>query len=178
VYKCSRVGCQRLFLTRYIIAPWIVEEVDAIAFDSVFPREKHPEVTELLTDERIPPDVRADLNEAECCFQNQLYQAFGAMARRVVHSICADLRAYDGDLHSQISDLETRQRISAGNAETMHAIRTLGRNGAHPEWEKVTQEMATTGIELLIWLVRDLYATPDVPDWKGEKRYRLDKRRR
>lgn len=50
-----------------------------------------------------------DLLEADRCFHSKLYNAFGALARRVVHSICADKGAYEArDLYIQIEDLGGR----------------------------------------------------------------------
>jgi hypothetical protein len=139
-----------------------------------------PPVSSLATDEEhIPELVRDDIREADRCYHNQLFNAFGAMARRVVHSICADKEAYEhNSLEVQINDLLTRSLITQEVSDRMHLLRKLGRNGAHPEWEIVSSEMAKTGWETMLWLVSEVYKTsvPELPDWPSTKRYKLPKK--
>jgi len=138
-----------------------------------------PQVTELVWDTALPLLVRADLREADRSYHAKLYNAFGAMARRVVHSICADKGAYENkDLHNQIEDVLRRNLVSAEVAQRMQVLRTLGRNGAHPEWENVSQEQAEKGMELLLWIVREVYrvGVPELPAWQHKKRYQLPKK--
>jgi tetratricopeptide (TPR) repeat protein len=78
----------------------------------------------------LPSLVRDDLIETQVCLQNQCWNAFGAMARRTVHSICADLGCAKGDLNDQIEDLATNLKLNTDESRTAHEIRTLGRNGA------------------------------------------------
>jgi tetratricopeptide (TPR) repeat protein len=124
----------------------------------------------------LPSLVRDDLIETQVCLQYQCWNAFGAMARRTVHSICADLGCGKGDLYDQIEDLGASHKLNPDESRTAHEIRTLGRNGAHPEWEPVTEQMATIGWGLLVWLCKHLYEQPPAsPNWSSttERRYRL-----
>jgi tetratricopeptide (TPR) repeat protein len=126
--------------------------------------------------QNLPPLVRDDLIETQVCLQNKCWNAFGAMARRTVHSICADLGCAKGDLKDQIEDLAANHKLKTDESQTSHEIRTLGRNGAHPEWEPVTEQMATIGWGLLIWLCKRLYEQPPAsPNWSSTtgRRYRL-----
>jgi tetratricopeptide (TPR) repeat protein len=124
----------------------------------------------------LPSLVRDDLIETQVCLQNQCWNAFGAMARRTVHSICADLGCGNGDLYAQIEDLAANHKLNSDECRTAHEIRTLGRNGAHPEWEPVTEQMATIGWGLLVWLCKHVYEQPPAsPNWSSTtgRRYRL-----
>ncbi|HIA52404.1 MAG TPA: DUF4145 domain-containing protein [Candidatus Melainabacteria bacterium] len=124
----------------------------------------------------LPSNVRDDVIESQACLQNKCWNAFGAMARRTVHSICADLGCSKGDLKDQIDELCALNRLKLEEANSAHEIRTLGRNGAHPEWEPVTEEMATSGWGLLIWLCKRLYEQPPAsPNWSTTttRRYRF-----
>lgn len=124
----------------------------------------------------LPSLVRDDLIETQVCLQNQCWNAFGAMARRTVHSICANLGCARGDLKEQIDDLAANHKLNADESRTAHEIRTLGRNGAHPEWEPVTEQMATIGWGLLVWLCKRIFEQPPAsPNWSSTtgRRYRL-----
>lgn len=124
----------------------------------------------------LSPLVRDDLIETQVCLQNQCWNAFGAMARRTVHSICAERGCARGDLRDQIEELAANHTLNIEESRAAHEIRTLGRNGAHPEWEPVTEEMATSGWGLLVWLCKRLYEpAPANPNWSATtaRRYRL-----
>lgn len=116
--------------------------------------------------DRLPPDVHSDWLEAKTCRESGCWNAFGALARRVVHSICADLGSSKGDLFDQIEELHRDSRLSADEAAVAHELRTLGRNGVHPEWEPVSENMTAQGWGLLSWLIGRLYdPPPSSPQW-------------
>lgn len=139
-----------------------------------------PPFTDLVNEVRLVPDlVRKDLLEADRCYHNKLFNAFGAMARRVVHSMCAAQGAYAApNLHQQIEDIKNRNLVSSRVADYMHALRTMGRNGAHPEWEAVTEEMAEKGMKILLWLIKEVYEIdlPQVPVFAKDRRYEHPKK--
>lgn len=62
-----------------------------------------------------------------------------------------------GDLYDQAEDLAANHKLNSDENRAAHEIRTLGRNGAHPEWEPVTEQMATIGWALLVWLCKHVY---------------------
>lgn len=165
-----------VFMCQACLTPVVLSSWDGEELEVKFPS---PDPSELTKIANIPDQVRDDLIEAESCYHANLPNAFGAMARRVIHSICEDKGAFDQNLFDQITALVGNGIFSQEIGERAHALRTLGRNAAHPEWEPVTQEMAREGIELLYWLVRTVYGhsnPPPVPQWAdlGRRRRQND----
>lgn len=169
--------CQCPKCTSPIVTVWAESFPDNDPSLVVYPL---PPFTELVNEvSKVPQDVRKDLLQADRCYHNKLFNAFGAMARRVVHSICAAKGAYEApNLHQQIEDIEKRNLITGKVASYMHSLRTMGRNGAHPEWEEVTPEMAEKGMKILLWLVKEVYEIdfPELPVFAKDKRYVQPKR--
>lgn len=125
----------------------------------------------------IPNLVKDDLEESDTCFRYRLWNAFAAMARRTVHAVCAEIGVSAGDLHAQIEEVRNAGVFTKDQSDWAHAIRELGRNAAHPEWEIVTEGQAKAAKELLERLIMEVFelGKPRTPEWKGEtkKRYRL-----
>lgn len=169
-YQCPKC-------TSPIVTVWAEEFSDGDPVRVVYPL---PPFMDLVNEiKSVPSQVRKDLLEADRCYHNKLFNAFGAMARRVVHSVCANKKAFAAsNLCQQIDDIRTRNLISSRAAEYMHSLRTMGRNGSHPEWEEITQEMADEGMKMLLWLIKDVYEIdlPQPPTFSEKKRYELPKR--
>ena len=160
VFRCQ--GCH---------SPVVISRWDGDDIEVVYPK---PKLSDLTNTAVLPAMVREDLTEAERCYHSKLNNAFGAMARRVVHSVCTDKGASGHDLYTQIEYLVRGGVFSADVAQRAHAIRTLGRNGTHPEWEPVTPSMTHEGMRLLHWFVRTVYAVdvPQVPAWASNSKKR------
>lgn len=169
VFKCRNPRCERIFIAGY------TGEQDLLVplqLGKIMPPRTLADIKDLLTDKRIPERVREDLLETNRCYRNGSYQAFGAMVRRIVHSICSDLGASGRDLYAEIEDLRAKGLVSNEIADRAQDLRTLGRHGAHPEWETVTEKMADLGIQHLLWIIRTLYQCPPDQQWRttGKRR--------
>lgn len=169
VFQCVHESCDRLFIAQYY-----GEQANnfPLRLDQLVPPRIFKDVHELVNNTQIPERVREDLLETNHCHQSKLFQAFGCMVRRVVHSICADKQAVGSDLKRQIDDLFNRGIFTEEIANRAHDLRTLGRHGAHPEWEIVTPEMADIGVAHMIWILQTIYLAPPDRNWRksGKRR--------
>lgn len=111
-------------------------------------------------DKSVNKDVRSAAIEAEKCLSVEASNACGVMARRAIHSLCADLKAKGADLHKQLTDLRDRHAITPDLWEWAEELRVLGRHGAHPEWEEVTKDDADYAVRFLHEIIRYVYINP------------------
>lgn len=180
VIKCQDDGCERYFVIEYYLDPNSTVEAEGYELSSSSPPQPLLNVSEVLQKWTLPRDVMMDLQEAASCMKNDLYQAFGSMARRTVHSICADKNAVGSDLQVQIEFLRKNGTFSNDVADRAQELRTFGRHGAHPEWERVDRSRAENGMELLVWVVKTVYQAPPPKDsnWRGtaKRRYNVPKK--
>ena len=177
VFVCKQTDCNELFVATYFFSPNHLDDED-YDFVRTVPPQPVPEIAMLLSQHDVPSDLRDDLLEAVACWKYGLYQAFGAMARRAIHTICKEKGAYEGSLEQQIRDSQDRNLITAQVSERMHAIRKIGNSGAHPEWEVVTEDMAKEALKALVWVIRESFPNqpPAVPTVPSARRYKLSKK--
>lgn len=161
LYQCSSCGAALL----YNESVGIPEDHPQFSSTCVYP---FPPFSEESYSPTVPKRVRDDLREAETVFHARCWNAFGAMARRVIHAICAEKRApAKVDLKDQIEHLKVSGDITTEIAVRMQELRTLGRSGAHPEWEPVEQVMAEQGFKYMHWIVRQIYDLDEAPELRG-----------
>jgi len=98
--------------------------------------------------------------EAEKCLSVGAFNACAVMTRRAMHSLCKDKGGTGKDLFAQLEDLKSRQLITPDLWEWAEELRVLGRNGAHPEWEDVSQDDAEYSLNFLREIIRFVYILP------------------
>jgi len=162
IYRCIDLKCNQLVTITYYLDPNALHD-ECFELISSYPAQPLPQLTELLRRKNIPEQVRADILECGECAKHELYQAFGSMARRVIHSVCASKNAVGKDLAQQIDNLLANSTFTQEIADRAHEIRCLGRNGAHPEWEPLYKNHAENGLAHLIWITQKVYPEPELP---------------
>lgn len=175
IFRCLRRPCSRFLIAEFYLDPNSIHELDGYELVKTHPPQPNLAIADLTRRIAIPEYVEADLGEAAECLKHELYQAFGVMARRTIHSICADKDADGRDLATQINSLRASGELTDEVADRAHELRTLGRHGAHPEWELLTKELADEGMLHLLWIVETLYKAPPPRDRQfrrsAERRY-------
>jgi DNA-directed RNA polymerase subunit RPC12/RpoP len=111
----------------------------------------HPSVNE---------DVKRATIEAENCFSVRAFNACGVMTRRAMHSLCSEKGAQGRDLHEQLKYLKDNNLITPDLWEWAEELRIVGRSGAHPEWEDVSEEDAEYALKFLREIIRYVYINP------------------
>lgn len=109
----------------------------------------------------VNSDVQAAAVEAQRCLSVGAYNACGVMLRRAMHCLCTDKGASGDELFGQLADLKKTQTITPALWEWSEELRVLGKHGAHPEWQEVTQEDAEYGMKFLEDIIRYVYINPD-----------------
>lgn len=169
-YQCST--CTAPILTAW--PEWSEEGQDAKIVFPLPPLALLEKDSERITD----LDVRRDLKEADRCYHNHLWNAFAAMARRTVYSICHNKNACGKTIKDQIGYLQNKNEINLEQAKLAIALSELGDFGVHPEWPPVSEEQALEGFKRLIELICGVYNIPRFQDapWSGQsRRYRQPK---
>jgi nicotinic acid phosphoribosyltransferase len=82
------------------------------------------------------------------------------MARRAIHSLCADRKAKGKDLYEQLKYLKDNNLITPDLWEWAEELRIVGRSGAHPEWGEVSPEDAEYALRFLREIIRYIYINP------------------
>lgn len=122
------------------------------------------------TDERIPEDIRNDLQESKDCFSLGAYRAAAVMARRSMQSACIDKGALKHKLADQIVELKTRGIISSDLQEWADVVRWVGNDAAHPNKDKVEREDAEDILKLAEQFMHIIYVTPAIAKERMVKR--------
>ncbi len=158
-FCCSQRDCGNAMLAEYFFDPESMEEAgDPLELQAVYPPPLFTGTNELLNSVRLSEDLRLDLTEASKCLESGFYQAYAAMARRLVQMICIEKGATGTDLCKQINSLKKSGVFSKELAKRAHDIRTLGKLGAHPEWERVDEETAKQSMKSLLWFISSIYS--------------------
>lgn len=131
---------------------------------------KERSVSPISADPRLPAHVRLDAIEAEMCLNKGLFNAFACMARRTVHSICADQGSSGKDLKEEIENLQKDGKFTDEIAKRAQDIRTCGKLGAHPEWDVIAEADAKLVLENLHWLLQVIYLPPPIPGLSARKK--------
>jgi hypothetical protein len=115
--------------------------------------------------------VLDDLNEALICYANSCWNAFAAMSRRCIQSVCESFGA-DGTskVKSQLNEL---QQMGVADEETftlLHQIMLTGHDGAHPHLPSLSAARASVLLQLLKDVLYQLYVRPAKIREAGELR--------
>lgn len=164
LYKC--LSCREP-----IVQIWTEHRLDEDGEIEPFIVYPKPPFSKLVNEHLVPFEIRRLLLEADRCFHNGQYNAFGEMACRVMHGVCTEKGIPStNDLERRIVDGATLQLISTEVAKRMHSLSKLGRRGTIDnvtEYLPLSKISAQEGLNLLIWIVGEVYGTnvPPVPEW-------------
>jgi len=105
-------------------------------------------------EERIANDFR----EALTCYTNLCLNAFAAMCRRTVQSVCNDLGADGKDrVLNQLKDLKDMAKIDDETFTVLKQIIIDGHDGAHPHLPSLNKDRASILLELIKDVLYQLY---------------------
>lgn len=131
-----------------------------------YPEEIYPSPLPEPVDERIPPSIRGDFEEALKCFGIGAFRATGVMARRALQGCCLDKGAKKGKLQEQIDWLFGQGIITKNLKDWAHEVRLVGNDAAHPqkptEDKPITKGDAKVILDLLRQFANILYVTPAI----------------
>jgi len=135
------------------------------AGDTVYP---HPLPSP--SDERIPEDIRKDLDEAKMCFSVGAYRACAVMARRAMQSSCIDKGSSKNKLVDQLQELADNGIITKDLKKWADVVRWVGNDAAHPGNEEVFQEDAKDILNLAEQFLHVVYVAPAIAKERKSKR--------
>jgi hypothetical protein len=157
IYQCA--GCQAH--TYYLIQRIAVPQKNHLSPFKVITHILHQfPITNPSIHSSVPVEVKNAMSEAERCLAVHASNACGAMARRAMSALCQDKGAVGTDLYKQLLDLKDRHLITPDLYEWAEELRIVGRSGAHPEWEDVTQEDADYAVKFLREIIKYVYINP------------------
>lgn len=106
----------------------------------------------------LPEPVSEDFREALTCYSHMCYNAFAAMCRRTVQSVCANMGAEGTDrVLNQLKDLKEMAEIDEETFSVLRQIVIEGHNGAHPHLPRLTPDRASVLLELMKDVLYQLY---------------------
>ncbi|HEX9068968.1 MAG TPA: DUF4145 domain-containing protein [Ktedonobacterales bacterium] len=146
--------------------------VHEISLPGVQPYTFYPAALLSPTDERIPPEIRRDLEEAKRCFSVQAYRACAVMARRAMQGACIEQGATQEKLVAQLHELAARHVITDSLKPWGDAVRWVGNDAAHPNGEDVAEEDAEDILSLAEQFMPVVYVASAIAKDIETKRHR------
>jgi len=122
------------------------------------------------SDEKIPEDIRKDLDEAKMCFSVGAYRACAVMARRAMQSSCIDKGSSKNKLVDQLQELADNGIITKDLKKWADVVRWVGNDAAHPGNEEVFQEDAKDILNLAEQFLHVVYVAPAIAKERKSKR--------
>ena len=102
--------------------------------------------------------VADDFHEALTCYANLCLNAFTAICRRTVQSVCSDLGADGKDrVLKQLKDLKEMAEIDNETFTVLKQIIIDGHDGAHPHLQILSKDRASILLELIKDVLYQLY---------------------
>ena len=108
----------------------------------------------------VPSTVKSAANEAEQCLAVRAFNACGVMTRRAVDALCFEKNANGSNLYERLKDLADRHELTPDLWAWAEELRIVGRSGAHPEWEEVSEDDARYAVEFCREIIRYVYINP------------------
>jgi hypothetical protein len=106
----------------------------------------------------ISPEVRRDFTEALRCFAVECYNAFAAMCRRTIQTICAD-HTIKGKSKVQKQVDEFKKQIEDEEmSELLDELVKSGHDGAHPYFPIIDRTRADIILALMVDLLDQVYS--------------------
>lgn len=112
------------------------------------------------TDEHIPEEIRADLDEAKRCLTVFAWCAAVVMAGRSMQSAARSMGAQQESLDAQLKALAANGKITTDLLNCADVVRILRNAGAHPDSDPVSQEEAEQTVALAEQFLHVLFVTP------------------
>jgi len=122
------------------------------------------------TDERVPNDIRNDMDEAKRCMTVSSFNAASVMARRVIQATCLSKGATKRTLYEQIIELAGMGIITNELKEWANEVRFVGNDGAHPNSNHILKEDAGDILELAEQFLQVIFVTPAIAQERKNKR--------
>lgn len=114
--------------------------------------------TETFDFSYLEEKVADDFREALTCYTNLCLNAFAAMCRRTVQSVCSDLGADGKDrVLKQLKDLKEMAEIDDETFTVLKQIIIDGHDGAHPHLPILNKDRASILLELIKDVLYQLY---------------------
>lgn len=115
--------------------------------------------------------VLDDFNEALICYANSCWNAFAAMCRRCIQSVCESFGA-DGTtkVQAQLKELEAMGVADEETFSQLHQIMLSGHDGAHPHLPTLSAARAAVLLQLMKDVLYQLYVRPAKIREAGELR--------
>lgn len=108
--------------------------------------------------------VARDFIEALDCYSIRCFNAFAAMCRRTIQSVCTDLGATGKEkVKKQIADLRDLGIVDDDNIAILEELVIHGGDAAHPHLPPVEEDRAIKILALLKDLLSELYITKWAP---------------
>jgi hypothetical protein len=114
------------------------------------------------TDQSVPEDIRADLDEAKKCFAVSAWRGASVMARRAMQSAAIEKGATKKQLSDQVAELTNCGKITLDLKEWADAVRWVGNDAAHPGGQPVVKEDAEEVLKLAEQFLHVLYVAPAI----------------
>lgn len=138
--------------------------------------EIYPKPKPKLSDERIPEDIREDIDEAKMCFSVKCYRASTAMFRKALEACCvAKGTSKNKNLEGKIDELFEEGIITKNIKDWAHTIRWIGNDALHINANKVTREDAEDILKLAEQIFNNIYVFPAISKERLEKREKSKK---
>ncbi|MBI2573574.1 DUF4145 domain-containing protein [Candidatus Woesearchaeota archaeon] len=117
------------------------------------------------TDERIPENIKQDIDEAKLCLSVRAFRACAAMCRRAIQQACMGQGAdKEKKLDKQIDELQAKGIITTHISKWAHSCRFLGNDAVHPDHPEVTEQDAKDVLNLAEQLMNILYVMPAISE--------------
>jgi len=116
-----------------------------------------------FNDEFAPEGVKSDVAEALKCLSLNCFNAFAAMCRRAIQTICDDANVSGGSrVEKQLEEFKEASGINEGSddAHTLDSIIKTGHDGAHPHLPRVNEKRAKMLLILLQDIIDQIYNRP------------------
>jgi len=130
----------------------------------------YPQPLPSPSDERIPENIRKDLDEAKICFSVGAFRACAVMARRAMQSACINKGSSKDRLVDQLEELARNGIITRDLKEWADVVRWVGNDAAHPGKEEVSQEDAKDILSLAEQFLHVVYVAPAIAKERKSKR--------
>lgn len=152
-YRCD--ACNGPIFLRFAIAKYDTGN-DRILLDNDF--ELVERSREQFEFGYLKGEVRSDFEEALACYSNSNMNAFAAMCRRTVQSMCTDLGATGKDkVMTQLKELKDTAEIDEETFSLLSQIIIDGHDGAHPHLPKLNADRAGILLELMKDVMYQVY---------------------
>ncbi len=117
------------------------------------------------TDDRIPKDIRKDIEEAKLCFSVRAFRGCAVMCRRAIQQACIKEGANkNNNLEKQIDELKDKGIITKHIRKWAHSCRFVGNDASHPGNPEVSEEDAKDVLNLAEQLMNILYVMPTISE--------------